>query len=96
MRQPHLRYRALGCVLLWGSVVEGEHGWRAARAYPQRIFLPSTDRYDRPTDFEAVADGLADYQVPIEVVDDDPTPVARALRRVKPKRRRPRAVTPRP
>jgi len=29
----------VGTVSLWGSVVEHLHGWRAARAYPQRLEL---------------------------------------------------------
>jgi hypothetical protein len=92
LHQPHLRYRAIGRVSLWGSVVEGEKGWRASRAYPERLFLPRTDRYGRPTDVELILEGLADYGVPIEIVDDDSqTAVADALRRVKPRGRRRRA-----
>ena len=33
--------RVFGRVLLWGSTVEGEHGWRAAWARPVEIFVPS-------------------------------------------------------
>jgi hypothetical protein len=29
--------RVLGQVFLWGRVVEGEHGWRAERAYPAAL-----------------------------------------------------------
>ena len=29
--------RVLGRVALWGLVVEGEHGWRAERAYPVEL-----------------------------------------------------------
>lgn len=29
----------IGTVSLWGEVVEHVHGWRAARAYPQRLDL---------------------------------------------------------
>jgi hypothetical protein len=30
----------IGRVFLWGSVVECERGWRAARAYPARLYVP--------------------------------------------------------
>ena len=94
LQQPHLRYRAIGRVCLWGSVVEGENGWRASHAYPERIFLPRTDRYGRPTDVEAIREGLSHYGVPIQILDDDAdTSVARAIEGVKPKRRRRRAQT---
>jgi hypothetical protein len=76
VRQPHLRSRAIGRVSLWGSVVEGEHGWRASHAYPERILLPSTDRAGRPTAAEAIAEGLACYGVPVEILDRIPTPSA--------------------
>jgi hypothetical protein len=89
VRQSHLRHRAIGRVSLWGSVVEGEKGWRASRAYPEHIFIPRADRSGRPTDVDALLEGLADYGVPVEVLDDDAqTPVARAVRRVEPRRRR--------
>jgi outer membrane protein assembly factor BamB len=36
----------LGCVALWGTVVEGELGWRAARGYPVILFAdPSFDEH---------------------------------------------------
>lgn len=38
----------LGCVALWGAVVEGERGWRAARGYPVVLFAdPSFDEDTR-------------------------------------------------
>lgn len=72
VRQPHLRCRAIGRVSLWGSVVEGEHGWRASHAYPERILLPKTDRRGKPTPVDAIADGLACYGVPVEVIERVP------------------------
>ena len=33
--------RVFGRVLLWGATVEGTHGWRAARARPVEIFVPT-------------------------------------------------------
>jgi hypothetical protein len=78
-------YRAIGLVSLWGSVVEGESGWRASHAYPKRLFLP---RSERARDAEAIRRGLADYGVPIEFLDDGDTPVGQAVRRVGRSRRR--------
>jgi hypothetical protein len=56
---------AVGPTALWGGVVEGEHGWRASRAYPRRIYVPCLG--DRPSadDLRRV-DGLAHYGVPVE------------------------------
>jgi hypothetical protein len=66
---------------MWGSVIEGELGWRAQFAYPERLFLPTTDRYGRRVDTDALLDGLAPYGVPIEFIDDDArSRVARAVR----------------
>jgi hypothetical protein len=55
--------RVLGEVSLWGDVVECERGWRAARAYPARLYVPLGDRR-QPQD--AVVDALAAYGVPVE------------------------------
>jgi hypothetical protein len=54
----------IGTVSLWGDVLECERGWRAALAYPRHLFVPlglpgAADR----------AVGLADYGVPVELVE---------------------------
>jgi hypothetical protein len=85
VHQPHVVYRAVGLVSLWGSVVEGESGWRASHAYPKRLFLPSSQRRE---DVELIRDGLSDYGVPVDILDDTETPIARAVRRVRRDRRR--------
>lgn len=85
VHQPHVVYRAVGLVSLWGSVVEGEAGWRASHAYPKRIFLPSSRRRH---EVEIIRDGLADYGVPVEILDDTETQIARAVQRVRRDRRR--------
>jgi hypothetical protein len=54
---------ALGTVSLWGDVLECERGWRAAFAYPSRIFVP--------VGFPGAAEravGLRDYGVPVELL----------------------------
>jgi len=62
-RLPEARVFVIGAVSLWGDVVECERGWRAARAYPTRLFIP-----DAGSDAEHHAAGLADYGVPVEVL----------------------------
>ena len=59
--------RVIGQVRLWGKVIECERGWRAARAYPERIYVPAhlTDGRTRRHAAEIVA-GLRDYGVPVE------------------------------
>lgn len=54
----------MGTVALWGDVLECERGWRAAYAYPHRLFVP--------LGFPGAARqavGLGDYGVPVELVD---------------------------
>jgi hypothetical protein len=64
----------LGQVSLWGGVVECERGWRAAYAYPARLYLPR-DRLERSrlraVDADSpvrVAEALGTYRVPVELV----------------------------
>jgi hypothetical protein len=68
--QRSICHRALGRVALWGTVVEGELGWRASRAYPQEIFLPANGA-KRRVGLEAIVEGLSVYGVPIGIVDGD-------------------------
>jgi hypothetical protein len=62
--------RVFGRVLLWGSTLEGAHGWRAAQARPVEIFVPSA-----VTDQEAVAKALRAYGVPVHRL----TPIPEAV-----------------
>ncbi len=55
--------RVFGRVLLWGSTLEGAHGWRAAEARPVEIFVPPA-----VTNQEEVAEGLRAYGVPVHVL----------------------------
>jgi hypothetical protein len=66
--QRSICHRALGRVALWGTVVEGDLGWRASRAYPQEIFLPSVGA-KRRVGLEAIVAGLSVYGVPIKVLE---------------------------
>jgi hypothetical protein len=54
----------MGTVSLWGDVVECEHGWRAGLAYPRELFVPCLASQPYET-----AASLADYGVPVEVLD---------------------------
>lgn len=68
-------HRVIGTVSLWGCVVECRRGWRASCAYPHRIYVPERRapywlRAERP---EEIALGLTDYDVPVELLDADPT-----------------------
>lgn len=56
-------HRVFGRVLLWGSTLEGLHGWRAAEARPVEIYVPSA-----VTNREEVAKGLRAYGVPVHVL----------------------------
>jgi len=56
--------RVFGRVLLWGSVLEGAQGWRAAFARPVEIFVPGS-----VTGGAAVADGLRAYGVPVHLLE---------------------------
>lgn len=68
----------LGCVALWGTVIEGERGYRAARGYPQVLYAePSVSRDER-------AELAARYQVPVYPIAmlDLLPPARRRLRRL--------------
>jgi hypothetical protein len=54
----------IGTVSLWGDVLECERGWRAALAYPSRLFVPLGLRGAAER-----AVGLGDYGVPVELLE---------------------------
>jgi hypothetical protein len=65
-----LVHHVIGRVALWGDVVEGSRGWRAARAYPAEVWLPQLDVDRRDVaGSEAFALDLADYGVPVHLCD---------------------------
>jgi hypothetical protein len=57
-----------GLATLWGDVVEGEAGWRAAYAYPQTLYvlLRRASERERAAD---IAWDLTAYGVPVGVLD---------------------------
>jgi hypothetical protein len=61
---------AIGRVVLWGTVVEGTHGWRASHAYPAELWLPDADRMGVGLPgIASIALGLADYGIPVHICD---------------------------
>jgi hypothetical protein len=72
-------HRVIGTVSLWGTVVEGERGWRASYAYPREIFVPVPVRRSRLLPLgglrrparspEKIANALAAYGVPVGLVE---------------------------
>ena len=62
---------AFGRVALWGTVLECERGWRASAAYPYHLYLPSEALARHGQAPYEIALHLADYGVPVEVVDRD-------------------------
>jgi hypothetical protein len=63
-------HRVVGRVNLWGSVAEGGLGWRSSRAYPAHIYVPTHRENGRRVDARRIARGLADYGVPVEIVEE--------------------------
>jgi hypothetical protein len=62
--------RAIGRVALWGRVIEGTCGWRAAAAFPAELWLPQADNAGQRIDeIDAIAMDLADYGVPVHICD---------------------------
>ncbi len=59
----------IGQVALWGRVIEYEHGWRGALAYPGRLYLLRARPSRRGRDAHELARALAGYGVPVEVVE---------------------------
>ena len=58
--------RVLGQVVLWGTVIECERGFRASRAYPASIFVPVDAGKPWRISWTEVAFGLSRYGVPVE------------------------------
>jgi hypothetical protein len=61
------RHVVLGRVSLWGTVVECDRGWRAALAYPERLFVPAL-AWRTVDQAASVARDLERYDVPVQLV----------------------------
>jgi hypothetical protein len=75
--EPRVQGPVFGRVSLWGRIVECDRGWRAARAYPALLCVPTLPggahplglQADRPSlPPEAVARALGAYGVPVELI----------------------------
>ena len=64
--------RVIGRVALWGTVVEGQFGWRASHAYPIELFVPApvaaVSGLRRRAYVEEILLALEEYRVPVDVV----------------------------
>jgi hypothetical protein len=64
--------RVIGRVALWGDVVEGPLGWRAAQAYPVELFVPSPvvagSGLRRRAYVDEILAALEAYRVPVDLV----------------------------
>jgi hypothetical protein len=64
--------RVIGRVALWGSVVEGQRGWRGELAYPIELFVPSAavlhSGFRRRADLDEILLALESYRVPVDLV----------------------------
>jgi hypothetical protein len=75
LKSPALLYRderVIGRVAMWGTVVEGPHGWRASRAYPIELFVPSAavvqGGFRRRAYLDEILVALEEYRVPVDLV----------------------------
>lgn len=64
--------RVIGRVALWGSVVEGQRGWRGEAAYPIELFVPASavvqSGFRRRAYVDEIVLGLEAYRVPVDLV----------------------------
>jgi hypothetical protein len=69
---PDSIVRVIGRVLLWGSVVECERGFRAAHAYPEVIYVPLQGCGARRLAPQSIAGRLERYGVAVELLPGGP------------------------
>lgn len=58
----------LGQVSLWSTVIECERGFRAARAYPLRIYVPLDASLRGSCRWDEIVTGLEAYGIPVEAL----------------------------
>jgi hypothetical protein len=71
----------LGQVMLWGTVVECERGFRASHAYPACLYVPYGGDVDGGR--ESLVAALGVYGVPVEPLDASPSEAVRTLERLR-------------
>jgi hypothetical protein len=69
MRNRNGRH-VIGRVMLWGEVVECEHGWHAACAYPAHLYVPRVAAVDDPA-VEKIAGRSRGLRLPVEYISED-------------------------
>lgn len=69
----------LGRVMLWGTVIECERGFRASHAYPAHLYVPVGGVVASGHHYGLVAAALEAYGVPVEALD---SPASEATRRL--------------
>jgi hypothetical protein len=69
----------LGQVMLWGTVIECERGFRASHAYPAHLYVPVGGVVASGHHYGLVAAALEVYGVPVEALD---SPASEATRRL--------------
>jgi hypothetical protein len=69
----------LGQVMLWGTVIECERGFRGSHAYPKHLYVPVGDVVVSGHHYGAIAAALGAYGVPVEALD---SPASEATRRL--------------
>jgi hypothetical protein len=76
--RPGSVHRVIGRVSAWGDIIEGSRGFRASCAYPEHLFVATGRRRFRSylnglplpaLPAEEIGLALADYGVPVELVD---------------------------
>lgn len=74
--------RVFGLVSLWGSVLECARGWRATRAYPAVVYVPTNGRRNRcrwsPSELARL---LGRYGVEVELLDCSEEEIVAAAQR---------------
>jgi hypothetical protein len=75
--------RVVGEVLLWGTVIECERGYRVSHAYPSRLYLPVGGAGGPESRLIRLRRGLDAYGVPIELLDVRPSEAVRALEQLE-------------
>jgi hypothetical protein len=70
----------VGRVMLWGTVIECERGFRASRAYPAHLYVPVGGVAASGHGYRALTSGLEAYGVPVDALD---SPASDATRRLE-------------
>jgi hypothetical protein len=69
----------LGQVMLWGTVIECERGYRASHAYPAHLYVPVGGVAASGHHYRALASALEVYGIPVDALD---SPASEATRRL--------------